>query len=80
MTPEDWITAFMIHLSETGKPMDNWQNNKESKSCLIGAFFSAPSVSIPCAHWRYGDAQVHLESLETKFPDDYVGVRTSVVV
>jgi len=49
-TPEDWITAFMIHLLETGKPMDNWQNDKESISYLIGAFFHS-TVTVPRACW-----------------------------
>src|SRR3989339_1926545 len=52
MTPEDWIIAFMIHLTETGKPLDNWENGGESRSYLTGAFFSfSISILVPGAGW-----------------------------
>ena len=50
MTPEDWITAFMIHISETGQPLDDVWNptNKECISYLTGVFFASLSVCLTC--------------------------------
>src|SRR3989339_828007 len=83
MTPEDWIMAFMIHLTETGKPLDNWENGGESRSYLTGAFFSfSISILVPGAGWSCDSRQVrlglggHRSSLHAMFN----GVRSSVVV
>ncbi|HBK33688.1 TPA: hypothetical protein DDZ06_01585, partial [Candidatus Uhrbacteria bacterium] len=46
----DWITAFMIHISETGQPLDDVWNptNKECISYLTGVFFASLSVCLTC--------------------------------
>src|SRR3989339_871079 len=54
MTPEDWIMAFMLHLSETGKPLDNFANGMESISYLTGAFFLSSSL-VPGVYWSSVD-------------------------
>ncbi len=53
MTPEDWIIAFMTHLTETKKPLDDvWNHtNTEKTSYLAGTFFPS-SVLVPCAFWN----------------------------
>ena len=80
LTPEDWIIAFMIHLTETGKFLDNWQNNTESISYLTGAFFSS-STSVPYAYWARGGRQVNLSRHgPRRVRDEDVGARFSVVV
>ncbi len=80
MTPEDWILAFILHLQETGKPMDNWQNDNESISYLTGAFFPS-SVGVPGAYWnrssrwtRFGCWNVPYNRVGS------FGTRTSVIV
>jgi len=80
MTPEDWITAFMIHLSETGKPLDDYYaNDTESISYLTGAFFQS-SVLVPYAYWGRGDRQAGLNGYDPRDRDERVGARFSVVV
>ncbi|HCB19521.1 TPA: hypothetical protein DEP34_04035, partial [Candidatus Uhrbacteria bacterium] len=79
MTPEDWIMAFMIHLSETGKPLDNWQNNKESISCLAGVFFP---LSIPTSNacWGRFERQACLSRSSLRDDDKNAGARSSVII
>ncbi|HBK34197.1 TPA: hypothetical protein DDZ06_04250 [Candidatus Uhrbacteria bacterium] len=79
MTPEDWITAFMIHLSETGKPLDDYLNGIESASNLTGAFFLF-SYLVPRARWSRGSRRIHLfgNSLLGWVVD--TGVRSSVML
>jgi len=79
MTPEDWITAFMIHLSETGKPPDNFTNNKESISYLTGAFFPF-SVLVPNAYWDCGGRRACLDGDELRLLVWDTGARSSVIV
>jgi len=79
MTPEDWIIAFMIHLSETGKPLDNYADGTESISYLTGAFFSS-SPSVPYACWDRGNRQVGLGRDVPRNRDESVGAHFSVVV
>ena len=79
MTPEDWIIAFMIHLTETGKPLDNWENGIESVSNLTGAFFLSSDL-VPRARWSRDSRRIHLfgNSLPGWVLD--IGVRSSVIV
>ena len=39
MTMEDWMVAFMTQLSRTDHPLDSFQNEIESRACLIGSHF-----------------------------------------
>jgi len=79
MTPEDWIMAFITHLQETGKPMDNWQNNTESISYLTGAFFPS-SVDVPHVYWNGAGRQVILGRSNLRRQDGGFGLRSSVMV
>jgi len=79
MTPEDWIIAFMIHLSETGKPMDNWQNKIESIPYLTGVFFPS-SVDVPHVYWNDAGRQAILGKSNLRRQDGGFGLRSSVVV
>ncbi|HBK33633.1 TPA: hypothetical protein DEP34_01090 [Candidatus Uhrbacteria bacterium] len=81
LTPEDWISAFMMHLHETGKPLD------ENKSCyLVGAFF--PSLGIPRASWSidymdgrsYGSNRVSLNIQYIHGTSSDIGSRFSVII
>ena len=82
MTPEDWIMAFMTHLTETGKPLDDVWNPTNTESCcdLTGVFFPS-SVYVPYAFWVHEDYQATLF-----YRDDprrqvgFIGARFSVVV
>ena len=82
LTPEDWILAFMTHLEETGKPLDDWQNNKESITYLTGAFFPsiATSAFAPCAFWFRDDRQAILDRNAPRDRVGRIGVRSSVIV
>ena len=81
MTPEDWITAFMIHLSETGKPLDDVWNptNKESISYLTGAFFQS-CIDVPCVSWRRGSRLADLYGSGPHARGENFGLLSSVVV
>jgi len=78
MTPEDGIIAFMIHLTETGKHLDDvW--SPTNSSCFIGAFFSS-IVHVPSTFW---DRNFHYAHFGYNSPHDLsgnMGVRSSVVV
>ncbi len=81
MTPEDWIMAFMLHLQETGKSLDDMRNptNTESASYLTGAFFQF-SIRVPCAFWS---CKFQVACLGEKTPhgrDNIIGIRSSVVI
>src|SRR3989339_2050509 len=81
MTPEVWITAFMIHLSETGKPLDNWEKGGESMTYLTGAFFSfSISILVLGAGWSCGSRQADLDRFVPHGRGEDIGVRFSVVV
>src|SRR3989339_1352651 len=79
MTPEDWIIVFMIHLTETGEPMDNFANEKESVSYLTGAFFRS-STGVPYAYWDRDVRQVYFGGNGPRDRDERIGGRSSVVV
>ncbi len=81
MTPEDWIMAFMTHLSETKKPLDDAWNptNTESYCYLTGAFFSS-FVDVPYAYWGRDNRQAGLNRSDPRFRDGRIGLRSSVVV
>ncbi|MDP2815443.1 MAG: hypothetical protein Q8O19_02055 [Rectinemataceae bacterium] len=79
MTPEDWIIAFMIHLTETGEPMDKWQNGTESISYLTGVFFRS-SANVPCACWYRAGRRADLGGSDPRNRDENVGVRSSVMI
>ena len=79
LTPEDWIIAFMIHLIETGKPLDNVANGMESISYLIGAFFLSP-IHVPRAYWFHNDHQTLLGGNDPRSQDGNNGMRSSVMI
>ena len=81
MTPEDWIMAFMIHLRETGRFLDDFQNpiNTEGHSCLVGAFF--PSfVNVPCAYWYRQAQRINFGGYTSFNHHEDIGARFSVIV
>jgi len=79
MTPEDWIMAFMIHLSETRQPLDNYANSTESASYLTGAFFPS-SISVPCTSWNRDCRWAGFGRGDTWHRDKDVGARSSVII
>ena len=80
MTPEDWIVAFITHLEETGRPMDNfYRSDGESRSFLVGAFHVSNAV-VPDACW---DSNFPRATLIFDGPERsafFSGVRTSVII
>ena len=79
LTPEDWIMAFMIHLTETGELMDNFANGTESTSYLTGVFFPS-STFVSCAYWDRGFRQASLDRYDPRDRDENIGARFSVMV
>jgi len=79
LTPEDWVLAFMTHLEETGKPLDNYQNWAESTSYLIGAYFLS-SALVPFAYWDRGFQQARLAGFDSSSRGTNAGLRSSVIV
>jgi len=77
LTPEDWIIAFMTHLTEKGQPMDDYKNGMEKQSYLIGAFFPF-ALYLPLAYW---DRDCHEAILDEGYGTYwYRGIRTSVLI
>jgi len=80
MTPEDWIMAFMTHLTQTGQLMDDYSLfNKKGISWLLGSFFPS-SVQVPHVYWDIG---VRYALLSSDVPGERyvdIGVRTSVII
>ena len=81
LTPEDWIIAFMLHLQETGEPLDNIWNLaiEENANCLTGAFFPS-SVRVPFAYWFRTRQQVRLGRRDIHNYVGHIGIRSSVVI
>ena len=79
MTPEDWIIAFMIHLTETGKPLDNFGNGTESMSYFTEAFFRS-SADVLGAFWSRVSHWVILRASDPSGREVYEGTRSSVIV
>ena len=81
LTPEDWIMAFILHLIETGKPLDNAWNptNIESYSYLTGAFFPS-SILVPCVFWGRDGRRAGLGGSGPRDHAVIFGVRSSVMI
>jgi len=81
MTPEDWIMAFMLHLTETGKPLDDVLNptNTASYCHLTGAFFPFPDY-VPGAYLHSIDLQVRFSASDFNGHKASDGTRSSVIV
>ncbi len=78
LTPEDWVIAFITHLTETGEPIDSWIHDTESISYLSGAFCPF-SVSVPSACWYCGRLPL-LENCGPYHLAKDIGVRSSVIL
>ena len=77
MTPEEWIVAFMANLEETGKPMDDYQNQTDSAAYLTGTYLTASDV-VPNARWNRDVRQAFLSGSYPGFVVGGVGVRSAV--
>ena len=85
LAPEDWILAFMTHLTETGEPLDDYVGDKESITYLTGYFFPScaidGSVFVLYAYWSRDNRQACLiGDGRPGHPNGSIGVRTSVIV
>ena len=82
LTPEDWILAFITHLTETGQPLDNYQSNNESITYLTGAFFPSidGSAFVPFACWNRDDRQAYLVRHVPGSRGVFFGVRSAVMI
>jgi len=82
MTPEDWILAFITHLEETRKPLDDYGSDKESITYLTGAFF--PSIDgfafVPFAYWNRDRRRADLYGYGPRRRVGTVGVRSTVII
>ncbi|KKU31205.1 MAG: hypothetical protein UX45_C0029G0014 [Candidatus Uhrbacteria bacterium GW2011_GWF2_46_218] len=78
LTPEDWIMAFMIHLSETGKPLDDVLSEKESACCFSEVFSSFETIME--GRWDQSSLQVILDHDILRDKNLQVGIRTSMII
>jgi hypothetical protein len=81
LTPEDWIIAFITHLQETGKHLDNFELGTQSSCFLIGVLFPSCIISIvPSAYWIH----IHLKAIFGRLDPDSqhldIGSRFSVMI
>ncbi len=74
MTPEDWICAFVLHVQETGKPLDDWSDGKGSLAFLTGTYLKN-SMSVPGAYWEDFNQQAFLRLLESSASQSVFGSR-----
>jgi len=82
MTPEDWLCAFMTHLTETGKLLDAVGVDIESDTWLVGAFFPSPR-NVPYAgtvHNAFSGWRTRMVEFNYKFSYWNLGVRTVVAI
>jgi len=81
LTPEDWILAFVTHLTETGQPLDDYGSDKEGATYLTGAFFPSDDSSlVSCAYWRRDDRRARLRGDDPRVRGGAFGVHSSVIV
>jgi len=78
MMPEDWMMASMIHLQETGEPLDDIISGRDSMAYLLGASFY-DHVPVPIAYWHPDHRMILAEALSDN-REEGVGTRTVVVV
>jgi hypothetical protein len=88
LTFEDWIMAFMTHLQETGRPLDDayGSSKTESMCLLVGSFFPLFG-EILSAHWDnekragvHNFGKVMLTRLGLEHGSFERGFRTSVMI
>jgi len=79
MTPEDWIIAFMTHLTETGQLLDNHADNRGSDICLVGSFFHLFS-RVPYVHKDGNTKQIDFDAYAYWKNSWDIGTRFSVIV
>jgi len=78
MTPEDWAIAFMTHLQETGRPLDDWEEKRtENMAYLTGVYF--PDAFALC-YWNKLVGQVAFKRCVLEDLDSGVGARFAVVI
>jgi len=85
MTLEDWILAFIVHLTQTGQPLDNFRSGKDGRSYLMGAFsFSHDNTpldnTVPVACWYENLQKVGLEACDPASGSWHGGIRTTVII
>jgi len=74
MTPEDWIMAFMTHLEEIGRPLD-----EDQYTWLTGASFSS-SIDVPSVGWRKDMRSVSLVCGDPRARYREMGTRSGIIV
>jgi len=84
MTLEDWMSAFMVHLEETGQPLDSCFNGsssdmKEGIPDFVGSFLPL-SAQIPFAYWNDHWKQADFNRSAPHIRDNVHGTRSVVVV
>ncbi|MBI2473197.1 hypothetical protein HYV70_01430 [Candidatus Uhrbacteria bacterium] len=77
MAPEEWMVMFMSYLQETGRPLDNYQNDTDSIVFLTGTYFIA-SGNVPYACWYRGIRQVDLGGNGPGDVSEYTSARGAV--
>ena len=76
LTPEDWFTYAIMNLEEKNQVIDDWRNNKDSISYLLGSYFA--SGGVPRAFWRRFDKRADLYAWRPDNHDGDVGARPVV--
>ena len=79
MTPEDWIVAFITHLTETTQLLDNCVDHTRGNICLVGSFF--PSfLRVLYVHKDGNTKQIDFDVYLHSRGNWDIGTRFSVIV
>ena len=78
LTPEAWMTQFLLHLEETDQVIDDSQG-KGKASFNLGGWFPA-SGDVTDGSWGRDDAQAHLGRSGPMYQDSYCGSRSAVMI
>jgi len=79
ITPEDWMTYFLLHLEETGHVVDMYSdvNSSKNRSLELGAYFTQDK-STPVFSWSHNHKAAWLSTHSENRARDFNGLRTRV--
>jgi len=76
LTPEAWMTQFLLHLEETNQVIDDYQRNGKINLNLGGWFPAYGNVADGC--WDHDSTRVGFAGYDPKNQNSYYGSRTAV--
>lgn len=78
LTPEAWITQFMLTLETKNEVIDDYLGNG-SLNYNLGAYFQDFGV-VSCGYWYRGGAQAEMDGDDAGSRDTFRGARSAVMV